>query len=273
METQAIMPDLWTLLRRVRKDHYTPEEYAGAGGELLILTVVVCWALTFIFNPATIESNSLKDRVGYNNLCVGWDSFPARAVAPPLFALIIWMYIQYMNYGLLRQNLTAGLTMRQRAVVYVANCVTGLSYCAASLIFVFDQRLFPVCHSVSFIQLQLLSYCAFAANMLETDPAHHPPGSHVYLVILGLVSFSFTAMATYQLIAYDEKTGKRGPIPWYVCAMADYLWFSCRAVIFLFRPRAPSIRVRFELASTNEFTVVPAMEREVPKNIFSRDMA
>jgi len=263
---------LWSLFRRVRKDHYTPEDYAAAGGELLVLTLGISWTLTFFFNPAIVSENTLRARVGYNNLCVGWDSFPARWVAAPLFALIVWCYVQFFNYDLLRQNLTQGLTMRERSVVYVANCVTGLSYCFASLIFVFDPMYYPVAHSISFIQLIFFGYFAYAANFYETDPKYHPPGAYIYLVVFGIASLSFSVLAAFQLLMYEEEMQIMGPVPWYVVATFDYLWFFCKALGSYFRPYAPSIAVQYTLVSDGDFRVVPGMQRESPRNLFSQDV-
>lgn len=262
---------LWHLFRKVRKDYYTPEDYAAAGGELLILALVASWILTYFFNHPVITDNKLRDRVGYNNLCVGWDSFPARFVAAPIFALIIWCYIQFMNYDLLRQNLTAGLTMRQRSITYVANCTTGLSYCVACLIFVFDPMYYPLGHSLSFIQLIFFGYFAYLANFYETDPIYHPAGSYIYLAVFGVTSFAFSVMALYQLLVYDPETGERGSIPWQILCLCDYVWFACKGLGSVFRPAAPSICVQYQLVSNDSFTVLPGMNRDCPQEFLSQD--
>ena len=63
-----------------------PERYLEAAGECFILMIGVSWALTMAFNPDVTRDNKLLDRVGYNNMCVGFDSPPARYVAMPLQA-------------------------------------------------------------------------------------------------------------------------------------------------------------------------------------------
>ncbi|CAE7172060.1 KIN10 [Symbiodinium pilosum] len=62
-----------------------PEDYAAASGELLVIAMVLSWILTYFFAPEIIKDNELKRRVGYNNLCVGWDEAPAKYVAAPIF--------------------------------------------------------------------------------------------------------------------------------------------------------------------------------------------
>ena len=39
------------------------------------------------FNPQIIYRNRIKDLVGYNNVCVGFDSEPARTAMGPCFCL------------------------------------------------------------------------------------------------------------------------------------------------------------------------------------------
>ena len=63
---------------------------------MFIITMAVSWTLTLMYNPNVLASNRLKDMVGYNNLCVGFDTEPARTVATPLFALMAYFGIRYV---------------------------------------------------------------------------------------------------------------------------------------------------------------------------------
>mmetsp|Transcript_20603 Transcript_20603/g.64811 ORF Transcript_20603/g.64811 Transcript_20603/m.64811 type:complete len:436 (-) Transcript_20603:261-1568(-) len=54
-----------------------PETYLAASGQAIFLTIAMAWTIAYIWNPAIIESNPLKDRIGYNNPCVAWDAPPA----------------------------------------------------------------------------------------------------------------------------------------------------------------------------------------------------
>ena len=40
-----------------------------------------------MWNPDIISQNRLRDIVGYNNICVGFDTEPARSISAPGFAL------------------------------------------------------------------------------------------------------------------------------------------------------------------------------------------
>jgi len=73
-----------------------PDVYLEAYFEMFIITMAVSWTLTLMYNPNVLASNRLKDMVGYNNLCVGFDTEPARTVATPLFALMAYFGIRYV---------------------------------------------------------------------------------------------------------------------------------------------------------------------------------
>ena len=55
-----------------------PEDYLGAASELLIILLGGCNILSAIVNPKIYEQNALKDRLGYNDVCVGFDTPPAN---------------------------------------------------------------------------------------------------------------------------------------------------------------------------------------------------
>ena len=55
-----------------------PTVYYKASGNILGITLVVCWLISMAYNPSVFEDNPLLDRLGYNDFCVGWDTAPAR---------------------------------------------------------------------------------------------------------------------------------------------------------------------------------------------------
>ena len=69
------------------------------------MSMICSWILTVVFRNDILEHNNLKDRVGYNNLCVGWDSFPAKGIAAPLFIIIIWLNTRYLQLDFWRTSL------------------------------------------------------------------------------------------------------------------------------------------------------------------------
>ncbi len=57
-----------------------PNTFLQGATEILTATMISCWIITLIFNPQVIDDNPLKDRLGYNDFCVGWDVMPASIV-------------------------------------------------------------------------------------------------------------------------------------------------------------------------------------------------
>jgi len=227
---------------------YNPEDYAGAGAELLVATMIVSWALTFLFNPEVVEHNALKDRVGYNNLCVGWDTAPARYVAAPLFALIIFVEFRFMQLDFQRAVLN-GCVGQQLNVVRAANIFNGIAWISSVGIFSIDAQVWPLGHTASFIQLVVWGYVAYLGNFVETDSQCHPKGSWVFCVVFGVMSIGFGVCGMTQMVMYDPVTLQRGPVPVHVMMVLDYGYFACMGLQGVFRPKAPSVRA--------DFTVVP----------------
>lgn len=260
------------ILREMRSPHdgivYSPEDYAAAGGELLVLAMVLSWALTFAFNPKVVESNPLKDRVGYNNLCVGWDTPPAKYVAGPIFCMIIFVESRFMQLDWNRADLDKSVRPFQRKVVMVGNLINALSWFASIGIFVIDPRDWPAGHSMSFVQLVVFGYVAYLLNFVETDPKYHPRGSWIFTAFFGVVCVMFGICATLQMFMYDPVAKKLGPVPWQLMVALDYGYFSCMAIQGAMRPAAPSVRASYELVSDEDFSVVEeARPNESPRNL------
>mmetsp|Transcript_70841 Transcript_70841/g.230144 ORF Transcript_70841/g.230144 Transcript_70841/m.230144 type:complete len:292 (+) Transcript_70841:119-994(+) len=232
---------------------YNPEDYAIAGGELLVLSMFVSWIITYFFNPAFIESNPLKDRAGFNNLCVGWDTFPAKYFAAPMFSLIIFFEARFMQLDWWRAALDTTLTSRQRKAVLVSNVFSAISWFGSIGIFSIDAMVWPLGHTASFVQLVVFGYIAFVANFIETDPRYHPRGSWIFVGVFGVVSMDFGACAMIQMVAYDPATKTRGPVPVLLLQISDYGYFLCMGVQGMFRPAAPSLQASYRIVSDDDY--------------------
>jgi len=250
--------------------HRTPEHYGGAGGELLVLAMIISWILTFIFDPETVKKNPLKDRVGYNNLCVGWDEPPARYVAAPIFALVVYFNVRFMYLDLARAQLSNTSypeasehhrTKQHINYVWASNFLNCASFCLCSLIFVIrpkhihdDPKFdYPLWHTVAFIQLVVCQYIAYAVNLWNTPNSTHIDGCWIFLAIFGIICAGFATCGLTQMITYDHETKTPGPVPWWLTACFDYGWFAGMALQGHFRPRAPSIAVSMVLCSDDDF--------------------
>ncbi|CAE8706915.1 unnamed protein product [Polarella glacialis] len=216
--------------------------------------MLLSWLLTYLFDSKSIEMNPLQQRVGYNNLCVGWDTAPAKCVAAPIYVIIICLNARFMQLDYWRAALNPKITAFQQRAVLVCNVCSTVSWTVSILIFVMDPKESPEGHTAAFLQLVVFGYIAYAANFLEADSDYHVRGSQAFLAIFGVVSALFGSCAVVQFVTYEPETGSRGPIPWYVTAVGDYLWFGCLGAQGYFRPRAPSITLSFILCSDEDFT-------------------
>jgi hypothetical protein len=50
-----------------------------------------------LFNPDVVDHNPIKDRVGYNNACVGWDTAPASYFATYVLVLAAYHSVLKIN--------------------------------------------------------------------------------------------------------------------------------------------------------------------------------
>jgi len=234
-----------------------PEAYAAAGGELMVLTMMISWILTYFFNYQAIESNPLQDRVGYNNLCVGWDTFPAKFVAGPLFALIICLYARFVQLDYWRSQLDPDMKTHQRYAVLIGMSVNMFSWWFANGIFSIDPHRTPLGHTMSFVQLVVGTYIGYVCNFIEAQYRNYATGGLAFLIIYGIICGLFGVCATMQMVMYDDtkddKEHARGPVPWWLMCTLDYAYFACMGLQGFFRPRAPSISATYELVSDDDF--------------------
>ncbi|GMI42445.1 hypothetical protein TeGR_g13551 [Tetraparma gracilis] len=72
-----------------------PNNVFSASGEFFFIGVGFAWIITLAAEPEVIANNALKERIGYNNVCVGFDMPPASYVAMPVLALSVAMGCVY----------------------------------------------------------------------------------------------------------------------------------------------------------------------------------
>ena len=80
---RSLLPEsaaLYLLRNHLHLGVVDPNTYLQGASEIIATTLVVCWITTLIFNPKVIFDNPLRDRLGYSDLCVGWDTMPANVL-------------------------------------------------------------------------------------------------------------------------------------------------------------------------------------------------
>jgi len=176
-------PAMWQLARNPfpQTGVVAPERYLEATGECFILMCLVSWLLTSIYNPAIIEKNLLKDRVGYNNICVGFDTPPARYVAMPLQVLQAFLAVRYVSLDTTRAELekAAGrIGGKQYAFTRVANLCYGCFMCCFPILLVLTPTVDVNLHTYLFFAMIIFSARRSGSNPGLAVPALPPRSSY-----------------------------------------------------------------------------------------------
>lgn len=73
-------------------------------GEIFTAVLAVCWLLTAVYSPEVIRHNDLRSAWGYNNVCVGLDTAPARQVGAVAWVFVAGVTFEYVRVVIARQR-------------------------------------------------------------------------------------------------------------------------------------------------------------------------
>lgn len=222
-----------------------PEDYIKASGEILFLTIVVSWIIAGIWNADTIERNALKDRIGYNNVCVAWDEPPALYPAAFMMQFAIYCAVRGSVLDLVRAAKTPALSAHGLRSVRVCNVCYAVSMMAMSLIFVVTPAVSPEWHSAVFGQYIFFRFIVVAGNYFESADigADISTRSWVFLAVYGVISLAMITCVFVNLTNYAEVGGPTVPV-WFA-ATVDYAWFICLAATSVFLPNLPPLQISY----------------------------
>jgi len=238
------------LLTHPLTDEFSSHRYLKAGSEIFGLLVVLSWILTFIYNPSIIEKNPLKDRVGYNNVCVGFDTAPAKYVA-----LFLWPLTTYFNLRFAWLEVVTECSLGDKHSSRTGKICTAVSSAifAASVLFQpFMLVIAPVdkdtawIHTGLFIQYILIRTIAVATQFFRnkydgdtTDYDNISTGSWMWFYAFTTSSLLLPTLciADFTYADYYRPEGDMEPlIPWYMLNSLDLCWFACLATTNKFLP-------------------------------------
>ncbi len=74
----------------------SPDSWFSLGNDFLLVMVVVSAILTAVFNYEQYEDNPLERMFGYPNICIVFDTEPARFVAAPVWSFVIFCYLIFV---------------------------------------------------------------------------------------------------------------------------------------------------------------------------------
>lgn len=237
-----------------------PALFLKASGEVLFVALAGSLALTAIFNPKAFESNLLHDRLGYNNVCTGFDEFPANIFASPPISLAVYFAIRYRWLDQERakmQRAANEITARQFKFDSCANSMYIASLCIFPLVLVVPPTTPATVwfHSACFLQLVIARYIVVLSNFMEAKTLDLR--QKIFIVVYGVVSFVFPLLVIIDYATYDTKhgldpasanhAGVDPAIPGSIAGTVDYCWFFCLGLSSLMMPDSPDIHTHWTL--------------------------
>jgi hypothetical protein len=203
-----------------------PEDYLKAAGEALALLFAVVWVVTFAASPTyhgdvIWVANPLMDRIGYNNLCVGFDTQPAV-----YFAQVLWVPVAYLGLRFAWVDIVRSTILRQQGLITACQNATGK---ALAVLYVASMACFGLVfivspleganevwyHSVPFIQFILVRWIVVVANFVKyrgtggSGPgAPISTGAKVWLAVYSAVSVLYPLML---VIDYGKQNVASSP--------------------------------------------------------------
>lgn len=248
-------PSLIEVFRPHEGTHITyPETYFKACTELITVMLGGSLILTLLFNYQAVWNNPLNLRIGYPNMCVAFDTFPAKYYAVFCWGFVIFLGCKFAFMDIERTMLVIaenrerqkkGLEEEERlsyfktVVSITTDVLFMLSLVLFSLVFVIPPTEGVWRHSGAFIVLIAAIYLVVLANIMEATNA--PIASWVYIIVFGIVSVGDVTMILGDFIHYD-RTGTGPLFPVVLGAIADYGWFAMVPLGTIFLPNAEGIK-------------------------------
>jgi len=244
-----------------------PERWLEATGESFLLCIAVSWLITSIFNPGIYKVNILRSIVGYNNLCVGFDSPPARYVAMPLLVLQAVLAGRYSYLDTIRLLATkATLTRKQFYFAYIINTVFALWMLAFPMLLVitadFMSWATTKIHLFLFMGTLFVMWLMIAGNVYEAKYEDLTFGTKVWFFMFTAHTFLLPLTGIIDVLGFHpdlppdqiytiryEKP--HPPVPWPITAYLDYGWFMLLLLTIVFLPDAPPVETIYNCDATD----------------------
>mmetsp|Transcript_42896 Transcript_42896/g.71335 ORF Transcript_42896/g.71335 Transcript_42896/m.71335 type:complete len:473 (+) Transcript_42896:36-1454(+) len=201
---------LWIIVsHKLKAGELVPEQYLRATFECFLLMCAVSWFLTLEFNPSVVEHNALKAVVGYNNICVGFDTLPARIFASPFQVLMAYCAFEYVKFDSLRARLS-----KKRGVVskcrYQLTRWTNYAYgllmiCFPNLLILTPEGKFLEAHFFIFLGFVILSWLVVMANFVEAHPDDIELRDQVWFVVFTAFSVLLCVCGAADTMGYYAK--------------------------------------------------------------------
>ncbi|GFH58802.1 hypothetical protein CTEN210_15278 [Chaetoceros tenuissimus] len=213
-----------------------PNTYLQASGEVIAMTLVICWILSYIFNPDVFEHNPLKERLGYNDLCVGWDTMPANIVGVAGTTIGCYLSLRFVSLNHTRTELLQdSISDRTKRYVQFTSKIFGFSAAMMPIIFVIKPTDSVYGHSLPFM-LFIASSAAVLLGRFLVFQHELSQVKAVYITLYCIVSFLFPIILIAEYI-YFSVNGMKSPWPGTITMIVDYSWFLLMTVMPFMLPK------------------------------------
>lgn len=228
---------LYLILNPARQ-HIHPLTYLKAAGEALFVTFCLCWMITARSRPLVIKDNPLKARLGYNNLCVGWDEGPANTVAGLLWILVAYLSLRFVVLNHIRYILTTKKQRFQR-FGFLANILFGVAVIVFTLCLLISPKQSVWLHTGPFIGFIVTRFFVVLEICLEQwndiEPKSLQIQVHIFCWIYGVISFVLPCLYVLEY-SYYAVHHRKSPFPYQITMLVDYSWFACLALTSIVVP-------------------------------------
>ena len=103
----------------------SPHQYLKATNEMYIFMYLICGIVTIISNPNIFYKNPILHFIGYNNLCIVFDTYPAN-----IFGLMINTVGTYLNWRYCFTKIQLNTLLFKNNLIssryYYFNCITNV---------------------------------------------------------------------------------------------------------------------------------------------------
>ena len=186
-----------------------PEKYLQASFEVFLLMLALSWLMTARYNHGVIERNRIRDVFSYNNVCVGFDTAPARYVAQPLFALQAYFGIRFATLDSLRAELQRfGDGSLGAAAYWTTVCVNAfyaLTMLAWGMLLIVTPDASLNHHFYIYVLFVVVMYLTILANFIEAPRGAVSTLSAAWCAVFGVWTVALLLVGSVGFNGYDYE--------------------------------------------------------------------
>lgn len=235
-EVKAAESALWFLWKFPENKTQDPNTYLQGATEVIALTVALSWILTIIFNPSVIANNPLLDRLGYNNVCVGWDTFPANIVGVVGTSIGVHLGLRFIHLNASRTKLLGDkLSERSKTYGLISSNAFALALVMMPIIFAVPPTVSVYAHSLPFLFFIVASAAVLLGRFIMFQDELSQTRA-IYIAIFSFVSFVYPVALLCEYRYYDVY-GEKSPWPGMLTMTIDYSWFALLSLMPIMLPK------------------------------------